>query len=754
MEMRSLRDLDAELGRHNLLFARTPEKARLCRQLLTGSVLLHGSGGMGKTTLMLHALRELGSMGGGLQSASPPVPDAGHSFYFEDLSAFIRFLGVRKRPLTVNRASIAFRWDEGGERKESTITLRGRGASVPEGKATPMAASSPIFQTDRLVVRSTLEAVIGPRFDMEEVAKKAEPTLARFSETLGQAIEQARRGKGKDAIQGAGGGGTGRTMPARIAGALAAVVDGSVGEGSRERGVVLNFLEEELAALVEECNREVYLSAASFLRAEDGPVRRSSLREFEDSLLEFLDNSNLDRLVPGEMTFWRWYIGIDHLERGVPGWTLDIKKEAVRMIYEKLSEKDGFHAVMAVEPNPALIFGHMGPGEVRSDREGAAISSMEVIMPPKDDLVRESSNFIVENVDDLGGLRKADVQKVMADLYDHCRGRIRLYYLVRSIKNLPALQAQGMEQVEPDASFLDRQLGDALGQLGMRYEYDISIKNLPAVQPLLELARMRERSAAESAPQISRNVMSWLLDVHQVGPAVGAGRYLAAMEAYGVLKVDGDRIGFFDPYVEWEMRSLARSADHGDPPLAIAFRSVDRLNRFLSVVDEADVLALSSYISASLSKWSATSRTDPGIYASLVSALEGGGDFPDRRRKLAALAASAVLGGVPFPSVDLEGRRRQIIAELLRGAVKGSDPRLASLASRAARKMTELAGAKGCVLCGAHLEDGQVICASCGADYRDICPSCGESLAPHFAYCAGCGAEAPRDRTARQGTEL
>ena len=283
-------------------------------------------------------------------------------------------------------------------------------------------------------------------------------------------------------------------------------------------------------------------------------------------------------------------------------------------------------------------------------------------MPPKDASCA-SSNFIVENVDDLGACG-ADVQKVMADPTTLQRADQAILSGAQH-QNFRAASA-GDEQVEPDASFLDRQLGDALGQLGMRYEYDISIKNLPAVQPLLELARMRERSAAESAPQISRNVMSWLLDVHQVGPAVGAGRYLAAMEAYGVLKVDGDRIGFFDPYVEWEMRSLARSADHGDPPLAIAFRSVDRLNRFLSVVDEADVLALSSYISASLSKWSATSRTDPGIYASLVSALEGGGDFPDRRRKLAALAASAVLGGVPFPSVDLEGRRRQIIAELLR----------------------------------------------------------------------------------------
>ena len=35
----------------------------------------------------------------------------------------------------------------------------------------------------------------------------------------------------------------------------------------------------------------------------------------------------------------------------MPGWTLDIKKEAVHDLW-KLSEKDGFHAVMAVSPIP------------------------------------------------------------------------------------------------------------------------------------------------------------------------------------------------------------------------------------------------------------------------------------------------------------------------------------------------------------------------------------------------------------------
>ena len=124
-------------------------------------------------------------------------------------------------------------------------------------------------------------------------------------------------------------------------------MSGSVREGDREHGVVRNFLEEELAALVEECNREVYLSASSFLRPDDGPARRLSLREFEDGLQQFVESSNLDGLVPGELTFWRWYFGIDHLERGVPGWTLDIKRQAVRMIYEKMSERDGLHVIMS-----------------------------------------------------------------------------------------------------------------------------------------------------------------------------------------------------------------------------------------------------------------------------------------------------------------------------------------------------------------------------------------------------------------------
>ncbi len=726
--MRSLKELDAELGKHNLLFGRRAEKGALCRRLMDGGgVLLRGPGGMGKTTLMLHTLRDLGGMGG---PAGGAIVDSGHSFYFEDLSSFIRFLEVRKRPLTLIEGTITFRWDEAGERKESSIKVGGRGPSAEA--SVPISASSSMFQAERLVIRASLDAAVGPRFDIDGVVKRAEADLTRFCEDIGRAVERARRGS--IAVQDEQGGAAdpgGPAIPARLAAAMAGIMSGSVRPGDREHDVVLNFLEEEIAARIERCNREVYLSASSYLRPDDGPARRMSLREFEDGLQEFLENSNLDRLVPGKLTFWRWYVGIDHLERGVPGWTLDIRKEAVRMIYEKLSEKDGFHLIAAVEPNPAVIFDRVGPSSVGFEKESAVIASVPVSMPARDDFVREASSLIAENVENLNGLQRSSVQKVMADLYDHCAGRIRLYYLVRSIKSLPALQAQGVEQVEPDASFLDRQLGDALAQLGVRYEYDMSIKNLPAVQPLLELARMEERSAGTA----TKHTVAWLLDVYS-GSALGTEKYLEAMEAYGIIRVSGQSVGLFDPYVGWELRHLSRSTGPEDLPLVSSFRSIDRLNRFLAAFEPGELLAMSDHVAAVLSGWSATSRADPGICSALLAALDGGGDFPERRRKIAILAASAAMGGALAPR-DSEGREKARLAELMRSFVADSDKALTSLMSKALRK---LVAGRECVFCGSTMEEGHIICTSCRADYREVCPACGERISPHFAYCAGCGA--------------
>lgn len=726
--MRSLKDLDAELARHSLLFGRKAEKANVSRRLMAGAVLLHGSGGMGKTTLMLHVLRDLGSSGDGRDSSQ--VQDAGHSLYFEDLGSFVRFLGVRKRPLALLRGAFAFRWDQDGERKERSIGIRDNIVPGHDGKGVTLTASSSMLQAQRMVVRTSLEVAVGPRFDADELAKRVEPALGDLSERIAQAVERARRGSEAELGENAGRK-NGKAVPPRLAAALARVIDGAASEGDREHGIVLNFLEGELSALVEACNREVYLSAASYLRPDDAPARRLSLREFEDGLQEFLENSNLDRLVPGELTFWRWYIGIDHLERGIPGWTLDLRKEVVRMIIEKLSERDGFHVIMAAEPNPALVFGSAG------DRMQDGVTVIPVAMPPREEFVSEASSFIDQNVEGLGGMPRPAVRKVLERLYDHCSGRVRLYYLVRSLKNLPALEAQGVEQVEPDASFLDRQLGDALGQLGVRVEYDMSIKNLPAVQPLLELARMEERSGGGAA---TRNVVSWLLDAYDIKLTLSADRYLEVMEDHGILRTDGDRVGAFDPYVAWELRMLSRTSNQEDRPLLAAFRSTNGLNRFLAALDRSDLLDLSAHVTATLSNWSATSRTDPAIYASLLEALLGGGEFPERRVKLAILAASAVLGGVPFSP----GGQRQKVAELVRDAAGEGDHRLSFLASAALCRMAGPAGRRECVFCGSSMGDGQSVCASCRTDYRAVCPSCGERISPHFVFCAGCGTAVAR----------
>ncbi|MBI0583783.1 MAG: hypothetical protein ISF22_06090 [Methanomassiliicoccus sp.] len=723
--MRSLRDLDAGLARHEHLFGRRTEKKSLCKQLMSDGrgVLIHGSGGMGKTTLMLHALRDLGGAGGA------DLSDSGHSFYFEDLEAFVRFLGVRKRPVTLIRAAVTVKWDEGGERKERTVGLDGREVmELGSARSISLGGSSTMFQTDRLVVQVQVEAVIGPKFDSEEVGKLFRPALDRFSETLGSAIEDARADPGNerdapvDVKRGA--------VPRRLAGALRGTFLGGIGEGEREHGIVLNYLEEAIGTIIEEHNREVYLSISSFLRTDDGPEKRLSLREFEDELQEFLENANLDRLVPGELTFWRWYVGIDHIERGVPGWTLDVKRQAVRMILEKLSEKDGFHIIMVMEPNPAPVF----------DGYGERVIRWPISMPSRDEFVRESSAFIVENVEDIGDLPRNKVQKAMVDLYDHCSGRIRLYYLVRNIKNLPGLFSQGVGSVEPDASFLDRQLGDALNQLGIRYGEDISIKNLPAVQPLLAMARIGVLPS-DGSTIVSRNVIDWLLDAYDIQRSLGTDRYLGAMEAYGIVRVEGKGIEFYDRYVGWEAYLLANTMAASEQPIVASLRSLNRLNRMLGHLDVDDLLDISSYASGTLSTWFATSRADVDVHGMLLAAIDGGGDFPERRRKIAVLEAAAVLGGIPLPEQGDEKRR---CADLMRRAAEDATPRLASLLAMALKRSAEVGGARSCPFCGAVMEEDHCICAGCEADLREACAQCGERISPQFAFCAGCGTKLDR----------
>jgi hypothetical protein len=185
---------------------------------------------------------------------------------------------------------------------------------------------------------------------------------------------------------------------------------------------------------------------------------------------------------------------------------------------------------------------------------------------------------------------------------------------------------------------------------------------------------------------------------------------------------------------------LSRTSNQEDRPLLAAFRSTNGLNRFLAALDRSDLLDLSAHVTATLSNWSATSRTDPAIYASLLEALLGGGEFPERRVKLAILAASAVLGGVPFSP----GGQRQKVAELVRDAAGEGDHRLSFLASAALCRMAGPAGRRECVFCGSSMGDGQSVCASCRTDYRAVCPSCGERISPHFVFCAGCGTAVAR----------
>jgi hypothetical protein len=217
-----------------------------------------------------------------------------------------------------------------------------------------------------------------------------------------------------------------------------------------------------------------------------------------------------------------------------------------------------------------------------------------------------------------------------------------------------------------------------------------------------------------------------------------AERYLDAMEAYGILRSKENGVEFYDGYVGWEVRLLSRSMNPVERPLLSSFRSTSGLNCLLSTLDQLDLLSLSSHLTAMLSRWAATSRTDPGIYASLLAALDGGGDFPDRRKKIAILAACAVLGGVPF-SPERGEEQRTRTANLVRSAATDGDHVLASFMSRALKRMTERDGGKQCSFCGADMEEGQSICTGCQADFREVCPSCGEKISPHFTYCAGCG---------------
>ncbi len=719
--MRSLKALDGELAKRRLLFGRASEKESLGRKLGEGGrgVLLSGLGGMGKTTLMVHALSELGGVPSPYPAPSP-LSEAGHALYFEDLEAFIRFLKVRSKPVVFQGTTVVIRWDEQGVRKERDVRL---GGSTARTAGVLAYGTSTVAQKDRMVVEVHAEMVIERTFDAEVVTKLVESSLTEMSEALVRSISDAR-GSADEDEDGAG----------RISRLLADYVDGAIAEQDRMFGLILSVFEGRVVDLVEGINKQVYMSAATYLRGAD-QRERVTLREFEEGLASFLENANLDRLVPGESTFWNWYISIDHIEHGVPGWTLETKRQAVKVLYDRLAEREGFHLLTAVEGDPLLIFPQVDTGNavVGFDQQ-AGIALVPLNMPSRDGFVQDASAFIVQNVEDLGGLEPSTVPDRIGALYDRCRNRIRLYYLVRGLRSLPTMGPETLNALEPDASFLDRQIGDALNRLGVRQEHDMITENMPAVQPLLVLSCII-RPSRTSRRDVSRDMMAWLVEAFESDQSVDAASYTEVMSLFGVLSTRNERIGLYSPYVEHELRVLA---ERSLPltPLVRAFQSPPRLARLLTSLSADDLMDMSNYLMAFFRKRARSLQAERGIVEVLLEGMDH--EQESVRQKRTLLLSMAVLAGALSPGEKDHVTR---LAQLFLGEMyRSSGTRESSLLSGALHQLTLADEPRRCACCGNELGE-QCLCSTCHADYRLTCAQCGGRNPALFTYCSGCGSK-------------
>ncbi len=744
--MRSLRALDNELIRHDHLFGRGKERRSLCQLLADGrdGVLLSGLGGMGKTTLMLHALMELGGVPSRNSSSQALCPESGHSLYFEDLESFAQFLRVRGRPLTRRGATIVVKWDDNGVREERSFQLRREQDVDARANVTTVHGTSTLMQMDRTIVEVHLEVSIEQGFDEAQVTKLVASSLVQFSEGLARAICEAKKAAGVlDDEQRPHRGRRGDGGWGRIPELLVEHLGGSATTSDRRYTMLLNLLDERMGSLVEDINKQAYISASAYLRSEDRHRRRISLHEFEEELAVFLENINLNRLIPGDSTFWRWYIGIDHLERGSFGWSMDTKREAVRVLYEKIAGMDGFRLVAAVENNPRSLFRHVDEvaGVAGFEKDGRTIKMLSIGMPDRTEFVQEASSLITNEIEDLEGLTPSDVKSGIDLLYEHCSGQMRLYFLIRNIKNLPSIARHGAGGISPDTSFLDRQISEALLHLGILYEYDRSMENIPAVQPLIVLAHiMKDERSPRSREGISRRVMAWLLETFESARTVEIEQYLEAMKIYGVLSEKDDGVRFFDPVVKREFDTLSEKRAIIMLPLIRTFQSRPRLQEFLGSMTVEDLIGMSGYIEGFFTNASQTFRPDNGPYSMLLAELDDNEGQEQWKEKISILLALAVLGSAPF-SPNLERvqstRSVKIISEMMGGV---QDKQRSSIYSRAMLLLVKDGSSRACIKCGQPIEEGHFLCSGCHADYRPVCGSCGARNSPIFQFCSNCGA--------------
>ncbi len=742
--MRSLRALDNELVKHDLLFGRGMEKRTLC-QLLADSkdgVLLAGLGGMGKTTLMLHVLRDLGGVRSRIGSSQHTCSESGHSLYFEDLESFVQFLRVRGKPVRRCAATIVVKWDADGAREERCFQLSMEHNGDERSNVTTIHGASTLMQMDRTLVEVHLEANIEQRFDDAQVTKLASSSLVRFSEGLARAVCDAKRAPEMLDDEQRPRRGMIEDEWGHIPTLLVDHLRGSDATSDRRYAMLLNLLDERVGSLVEDINKHVYMSASTYLRSEDKLRRRISLHEFEEELTVFLESINLDRLIPGDSTFWRWYIGIDHLERGSFGWTLDTKREAVRVLYEKIMGMDGFRLMTAIENNPRSLFRHVedGAGTASFVQGGRKIRMLSLGMPDQTEFVQEASSLITDKVEELEGLSPSVVGRSIAQLYERCSGRMRLYFLVRSIKNLPSIAQRGVDDISPDTSFLDRQISEALLHLGILYEYDRSMENIPAVQPLIVLAHiMKDDRSPSSRRGISRRVMAWLLETFENVHTMEIEQYLEAMELYGVLSGNGDRVEFFDPVIEREFDGLSEKRAIIMLPLIRTFQSRSRLREFLSSMTVEDLSDISGYAETFFTNTSQTFRPDNGPYELMLAELDADDGRKKWKEKISILLSLAVLGKVPFsPSQKKEQSTRtaKLISEMSDSV---NDSKLSSNFSRALLLLMQEGSSRACVSCGQLLEEGHFFCPVCHTDHRPVCGGCGARNSPIFMFCTNCG---------------